>query len=142
MHHGITLLWIFFTSLLAILATVFYFLNRKNPVNRAFALLLLIIAYFSVISIIVISFQAVEAYWSILIMPMLCYLGLVFSSFYQSRAGRASAARPPGKDACHSRRCEWSWRGSRLLFGDVIAVAAFGMVRSGEVARASRFLSQ
>jgi hypothetical protein len=43
MHHGITLLWIFFTSLLAILATVFYFLNRKNPVNRAFALLLLII---------------------------------------------------------------------------------------------------
>lgn len=95
MHRSVTLLWldllwIFFTALLVILASVFYFLNRQAAVNRAFALLLLIIAYFAVISILVISFQAIGAHWSILLMPVLCYLGFVFYLFVKAVLGAST----------------------------------------------------
>ncbi len=88
----VTLLWIDFTwiafaILVLILAGIFYFLNRKNPVNRAFALLLLIIGYFAVISILVISLRVLDAYWIILLMPVVCYLGFVFHLFIRTILG-------------------------------------------------------
>lgn len=79
--------WIFFAGLVFILSGIFYFLNRRNPVNRAFSLLLLIIGYFSVVSILVISFRVIEAYWIILLMPVLCYLGFTFYLFIQAILG-------------------------------------------------------
>lgn len=73
--------------LLVVLASIFYFLNRKNPINQAFALLLLLLAYFGSISVLVISFQVIPAHWSILLMPVLCYIGFVFHLFIKAVLG-------------------------------------------------------
>ncbi|HRP70537.1 MAG TPA: hypothetical protein PLY93_13495, partial [Turneriella sp.] len=83
----IDLLWVVFTILLLTLAILFYFLNRKAIINRAFALLLLVIAYFAIISILTISFRVWEAQFIILIMPILCYLGFTFHLFIKAVIG-------------------------------------------------------
>lgn len=110
----IDIFWISFFILLIVLATVFYFLNRHNPVNRLFAILLLIIAYFTTIGILVVSLRILEPYFAILLMPILCYIGFVFHLFIKAVLSETKAI----------GRIEWYY----FLFGLIFTIYVFYML--------------
>ncbi|MBW7858805.1 MAG: hypothetical protein H3C43_11060, partial [Leptonema sp. (in: Bacteria)] len=83
----IDLFWISFCIILTVHAMVFYFLNRHDRVNQLFAILLLIIAYFTGVGVAVVSLRLMNAYMAILLMPILSYIGFIFHLFIKAVLG-------------------------------------------------------